>query len=242
MLRIVDGRSGEPVELDPGRRVPLRVLAHTGAAGGRTTALRVLLVADVLARAVETHGGQVLVASVGPADPALDAAAAALGIGPRAARGDDVREAEAALAGPARVHVAPTGTGTGGLRLDVAQVHPDEVAAPGPAVRLALLRLDRRAPADLSAPVLDGADAGLRRWRGAVARWAESPSKPMCAQYVERLQAALDADLDTAAHLAVLDRLEEEAALPDGSRFETFARADRVLALELSAEVGGVRS
>ncbi|MDX2643393.1 hypothetical protein PV341_07340 [Streptomyces sp. PA03-1a] len=240
MLRIVDGRSGEFVELDPGRRFPLRVLAHTGAVGG-TTALRVLLLADVLARTAETHGGQVLVASVGPADPALDAAAAALGIKPGAARGDDVREAEEALAGPARVHVAPAGTETGGPRLDVGPVHPDEVTA-GPGVRLALLRLDRRAPAQLTPRTLEAADAGLRHWRGAVARWAESPSRPMCAAYVERLQAALSADLDTAAYLAALDRLETETALPDGSRFETFAQADRVLALELTGEVGGVRS
>ncbi|WP_326571467.1 hypothetical protein OIE69_09290 [Actinacidiphila glaucinigra] len=241
MLRIVDGRNGEPVELDPGRRTPLRVLAHTGAAGG-TAALRVLLLADVLARTAETYGGQVLVASVGPADPALDAAAAALGIKPREARGDTGREAEEALAGPARVHVAPADTDTGGPRLDVGPVHPFDVAAPGPAVRLALLRLDRRAPAELTPRALEAAEDGLRHWRGAVARWAESPSKPMCAEYVERIQAALRADLDTVACLAALDRLEEETALPDGSRFETFARADRVLALELTGEVGGVRS
>lgn len=229
------------MELDPGRRVPLRVLAHTGVAGG-TTALRVLLLADVLARTAETWGGQVLVASVGPADPALDGAAAALAIRPCAGRGDDVREAEEALAGRARVHVAPAGTDTGGPRLDVGPVHPDEVTATGPALRLALLRLDRRAPAELTPGVLEAADTGLRRWRGDVARWAESPSKPMCAEYVERLQAALAADLDTASYLAALDRLEADAALPDGSRFETFAQADRVLALELTAEVGGVRS
>ncbi|MDX3097796.1 hypothetical protein PV417_25190 [Streptomyces sp. ME19-03-3] len=240
MLRIVDGRSGEAVELDPGRRVPLRVLAHTGAVGG-TTALRVLLQADVLARTAETRGGQVLVAAVGPADPALDTAAAALGIKPAAARGDGVGEAQEALAGPARVHVAPMGTDTGGPRVDVGPVHPDEVTA-GPAVRLALLRLDRRAPAELTPPALAAADTALRRWRGAVARWAESPSRPMSAEYAERLQAALRADLDTAAYLAALDRLEEEAALPDGSRFETFAQADRVLALELTGEVGGVRA
>ncbi len=236
----MDGRNGEPVELEPGRRVPLRVLAHIGAAGA-TTALRVLLLADVLARTAETYGGQVLVASVGPADPALDAAAAALGIRPAAARGDSAREAEEALAGPARAHVAPAGTETGGPRLDVGPVHPDEVTA-GPAVRLALLRLDRRAPAELTPRVLDAADTGLRQWRGAVARWAESPSKPMCAEYVEHLQAALTADLDTASYLTTLDRLAAETALPDGSRFETFAQADRVLALELTSEVGGMRS
>ncbi|MEU4096825.1 hypothetical protein [Streptomyces sp. NPDC026673] len=239
MLRIVDGRSGEPVELDPGRRAPLRVLAHTGAVGG-TTALRVLLVADVLARTAESYGGQVLVAVVGPADPALDAAASALGIGPAAARGDSAGEAEEALAGRARVHVAATGTETGGPRLDVGTAHPDEAPA-GPAVRLALLGLDRRAPAELSPRALEAADARLGQWRRAVARWAESPSKPMCAEYVERLQAALAADLDTAAYLAALDRLAAETALPDGSRFETFAHADRVLALELTREVGGVR-
>jgi hypothetical protein len=239
VLRIVDGRNGEPVDLDPGRRVPLRVLAHTGPAGG-TTALRVLLVADVLARTAETYGGQVLVAVVGPADPALDAAASALGILPAAARGDSTPEAEEALAGRARVHVAAAGGETGGPRMDVGQVHPDEVPA-GPAVRLALLGLDRRAPAELTPPALDAAEARLRHWRRAVAGWADSPSKPMCAEYVEHLQASLTADLDTAAYLATLDRLEAETVLPEGSRFETFAHADRVLALELTREVGGVR-
>lgn len=231
------------MEVDPGRRVPLRVVAHTGAQGS-ATALRVLLLADVLARTAEGWGGQVLVAVVGPRDPVRDAAAAALGIKPPAARGDDLREAEQALAGPARVHVVPadtrtdTGTDTGGLRLDVGPVARHEAAA-GPALRLALLRLDRRDRAEPTPRALAAADADLSRWRGAVARWAEAPSRPMSAEYAERLQAALDADLDTAGCLAALDRLEEEAALPDGSRFETFAHADRVLALELTREIGG---
>jgi hypothetical protein len=243
VLRIVDGRDGEPVEVDPGRRTPLRVLAHTRPGDG-ATALRVLLVADVLVRTAETRHGQVLLAVVGPADPALETAASALGIRPAVARGDSVRETEEALAGRARVHVTATGADPVGPRLEVGPVRPREVpdGADGFAARLALLGLDRRAPAELTPPVLEAAEARLRRWRRTVARWAQSPSRPMCAGYAERLRAALAADLDTAAFLACLEGLAADSALPEGSRFETFAHADRVLALELTREVGGVRS
>ncbi|MEV5342028.1 hypothetical protein AB0K93_26625, partial [Streptomyces sp. NPDC052676] len=54
MLRIIDAGTGEPVEAAPARRGLTRVEAH--APGLDPTALRVLLVADVLVRALELGG------------------------------------------------------------------------------------------------------------------------------------------------------------------------------------------
>jgi cysteinyl-tRNA synthetase len=60
----------------------------------------------------------------------------------------------------------------------------------------------------------------------------------MCAEYSDRIFGALDDDLDTPAALRALRELERDAAIPAGSKFETFASADRVLGLDLVREVG----
>ena len=78
----------------------------------------------------------------------------------------------------------------------------------------------------------------LAGWRGLVSHWALSPSKPMCAQYTGDFLGALDDDLDTPAALRILAALAADQAIPDGSKFETFAHLDRFLGLDLAREVG----
>jgi hypothetical protein len=89
----------------------------------------------------------------------------------------------------------------------------------------------------LSHGSLDDAREELARWRALVAAWAEEPSKPMCAQVQEDVLAALCDDLDTSTAVSVL-RGSLELDLPPGCLFETWAWADRLLALDLALDVG----
>jgi hypothetical protein len=73
----------------------------------------------------------------------------------------------------------------------------------------------------------------LDAWRADVARWAESPSAPIDPTTRE---AVLDAARvrDWAGVLTAL----RACTATDGSRFETYAWADRILAVDLAADVG----
>jgi hypothetical protein len=77
----------------------------------------------------------------------------------------------------------------------------------------------------------------LTSWRQLVAGWAEEPSKPICAQVQQDLLAALADDLDTRTAVHVL-RGSLDLELPPGCLFETWAWADRLLGLDLAADVG----
>ncbi|GAA3793627.1 hypothetical protein [Streptomyces chiangmaiensis] len=224
MLRIIDARDGEPTEVRPGL---IRVHAHV--TGADTTALRVLLVADVLARALELGGTPVV--TVAAPTTALRARADDLGI----------RPAEPDAPGVGRVlHVVGAqDAAPDGVRVEVAPATgPVGASVPASAVRLALLAHRRRHPVDLGAAVLAEARDTLVRWRKAVAGWATRPSRPIPAQVRDQLRAAWEDDLDVPAVLAALRRVEEADEMPDGARFEAYAYADRLLGLELTREIG----
>ena len=106
------------------------------------------------------------------------------------------------------------------------------------AVRLSFLTQRYRTQVNLSWTALEAADTRLRRWRQLVREWAEHPSKPMCAEYVERIVAAFDDDLDTPTAVKVLGELAKHRELPPGSKFETFASLDRLFGLDLARDVG----
>jgi hypothetical protein len=106
------------------------------------------------------------------------------------------------------------------------------------AVRLVLMSRRHADRADLTWDVLSEADQALRRWRELVAEWAESPSKPMCAEVTAQVTAAFDGDLDTPAALQALRGLENDPQIPAGSKFESFLHADQLLALDLPREIG----
>jgi cysteinyl-tRNA synthetase len=110
------------------------------------------------------------------------------------------------------------------------------------AARLAFLEHRYRQQMNLTWETLTAADGTVRRWRELVAAWADEPSKPMSADYWKRIATALDDDLDTPAALRVLRELAKDPQIPAGSKFETFASADRVLGLDLVSLVGRPRT
>ncbi|QNP73992.1 hypothetical protein IAG44_34070 [Streptomyces roseirectus] len=239
MLRIIDARTGESVAAAPVRRGLTRVEAH--ASGYGTGSLRVLLVADLLVRALELGGTPVWALLTGAREQdELRAGAAALGARPF----EDSRDVGAGLGEAQVVHVArdddPVPAGT---LLTVAPVEgltsPPTAPDADPAVlRLALLSARRQTPLRLDADTLDQARDTLARWRHAVADWARRPSRPVPDTVRTQLRHAWDDDLDVPAVLRTLRAVETDPALPDGARFETYAYADRFLGLDLARDLG----
>ncbi|MFC8433875.1 hypothetical protein [Streptomyces sp. NPDC057253] len=235
MLRIIDARSGEPVDAVPVRRGLTRVEVHVP--GYDSSALRALLVADVLLRALELGGTPVWALLTADRDQAeLHAGAAALGIRPF----EDLGEVGPAWGESQVVHVV----GEGGATPDGVRVAVAPVETPGPAegtdpavVRLALLTTPRNTPARLDGSALGQAQETLVRWRRAVAVWARQPSRPVPDEVRGRLRTAWEDDLDVPEVLRVL-KWVEDSELPEGARFETYAYADRLLGLELTRDLG----
>ncbi|MGW7080319.1 hypothetical protein [Streptomyces sp. NPDC054866] len=240
MLSIVDDLAGFG---------PLRMCAHAPSADDpddpdALTGLRVLLVADVLARVVELRGRTVLIGWTCPPVASADAT----GIRPADAHGT-VDEITEALGGPPTVHfTSRTYEGAGGLSLHVGEATATTGGATQDAdqdrerdalaLRLLLLGHPHHEPVDVSAPALDAAGEKLANWRKAVAAWADEPSKAMPASFVERARASLENGLDTPAVLRLLGDLEAAVDVPGGAKFETFAHLDRVLGLEVVRDVG----
>jgi hypothetical protein len=256
VLRLLDTRTGSYAEVTSVRRGLLRVCAHVpeAAGGSGLGGLRVLLVADLLARTAELGDLQVLTAlACQDSDPAqlaaFEHAADALNIHPPAVRAGP-GEARASLGGTIDVHLVGDDVGLdgdqSGLVVGVGPVGPretgppEESAADRPdplAIRLAMLSFPYHRPADLGEGVLAQARQTLAHWRQRVAEWAQSPSRPAPAPVADRLRAAFD-DLDTASALAALRNLEPDSAVPAGAKFETFAYADRILGLDLVRDIG----
>jgi hypothetical protein len=190
---------------------------------------RPCVLADLVARVAERHHLRASVSQPARADWA------ALNVHPA-----DVS------AGPPEPLDVAVGRGDGPAGSPVHWIQCGEVRPPDPdlttldplALRLALLRRPYRADTELTRDDLEAADEALRRWRALVADYALSPSKPMCAQYTGDFLGALDDDLDTAAALRTLSALAADQVIPDGSKFEAFAYADRFLGLDLAREVG----
>ena len=261
MLRFWDDRTGLYAELAADPSIALRVCIH-GPADGRWSGpadLRVLLVADVLTRIAELHGLQVIavLATESPPPGAFEQDISALGIHPPAARARP-GQAEAALGGPAHVHLAKNtarlGVDGGGVFIGVGPVEEEthweaggraaELQASGGggcdqlALRLALLSRSYHQPVKLTPAVLADAAESLGRWRRKVAEWADVPSKPIPAEAARKIRNAFDDDLNTDAALDVLRSMESGQDVPSGAKFETFLFVDRVLGLELAREIG----
>ncbi|MEU7055864.1 hypothetical protein [Streptomyces sp. NPDC046197] len=240
VLRIIDARTGEPVDAAPARRGLTRVEAH--ASGFDASGLRVLLVADLLVRALELGGTPVWALLTGERQQAeLRAGASALGIRPF----EDSHDLGAALGEAQVIHVVgdDDGTAPDGVRIAVASVDPAmpvaRMAADDPTVlRLALLARRRALPVRLDADTLEEARRTLARWRRAVASWARRPSRPVPDEVRGRLRRAWEDDLNVPAVLRVLEWTETRPDLPDGARFETYVYADRLLGLDLTRDLG----
>jgi len=213
--------------------------------------LRVLLVADVLARVAELQGLQALTTWMFPHPPAdqesaADHAATLLNIHPPARRA-----AGGTGPVPADVHVisqvpaaAEAGHDTGTIAVAAAYLpgggDPGEqvsASADPLATRLALLSCRNAEPADIAGDVAVAAQVTLGTWRRAVAAWAELPSRPVPEHIMTSLRAAAG-QLDTAAAVAALHTVAADSAVTPGAKFETFLFADRVLGLDLASGIG----
>ncbi|WP_189266815.1 hypothetical protein [Streptomyces fuscichromogenes] len=240
MLRILDAKTGETVPAVPARRALTRVEAH--ASGYDLTALRVLLTTDLLLRALELGGTPVLPLLTADRHQAeLHAAATTLGIRPF----EDGRDLAAGLGEAQVVRVAAAGGTVGGAGVTVAVAPAGgpgagvlNMLADPAALRLALLDAPRGAAVHLGAGALDEAARRLGGLRQSVARWARSPSRPVPEKVRGRLRDAWEDDLDVPAVLAVLRWMENQPEIPAGARFETCAYADRLLALDLTSDLG----
>ncbi|GEB62306.1 hypothetical protein GCM10017674_73200 [Streptomyces gardneri] len=133
MLRIVDTRTGRPVEIPSVRRHLLSICVHlpAGDVGFGLGDLRAVLVGDVLARTAELHGLQSRTFRTMPDLPheqaeALDRALSALGVHPPDTVG--VHPPNGTLCAAADAHVHAYGTAAqdavGGVRIDLGQVGP----------------------------------------------------------------------------------------------------------------------
>jgi hypothetical protein len=215
--------------------------------------VRAYLTADLLRRAAEISQLLPLVSDFLPAEAdmaPLREAGDALNIHPPR---DTFLGPASALSGTPEfdVGVAATAPGeiAGSARLwaqvpgDAGMV--DTSAEPG-IVRLRLLQWGYGEPVADGDPggSLEGGDPGgteaetLSRWRSLVARWARSPSGAMSRPHAEAITRAFADDLETPAALRVLAALADDASVPDGVKFETFAAADRLLGLDLARDVG----
>lgn len=241
VLRILDARTGEPVAAVPARRGLTRIEVH--ASGLDPTALRVLLTADLLVRALELGGTPVWTILTAPHRQAeLRTAATTLAIRPF----EDGRDLASGLGEAQAIHVREAGAAAMPGQGPVVAVAPVTGADPSlhtlladpTALRLALLSVPRTEPARLDAALLDRAAQALAHWRRAVAGWARQPSRPVPEQVRTRLRAAWEDDLDLPGVLEVLRDVENAPDLPDGARFETFVYADRLLALDLPRDLG----
>lgn len=252
--------SGSQTQLRPSRPGLLRVCVHIppAAAADDISALRVLLVADLLARAAELTGWQVLTAlePSGP-EPSRGAPAGwadALGIHPPTER-MSFHDAPPRLAGLADVHLVVGDASLTGHGEPVVAIAAARLAAAGTraavaaeglpasqghsplAVRLALMSFPSGQPAELTEDGLTSADGTLAGWRRRVAGWAESPSRPIPASIMASAAAAF-ADLDAVSVLGLLRGVDSDASVAAGAKFETFVYADRFLGLDLAHDVG----
>ncbi|MEU2063985.1 hypothetical protein [Streptomyces sp. NPDC013455] len=193
----------------------------------------------VARRGFEDTPGEGPVVSVAPvewtagAGPAAGQAAGGTEGGPRAGETAGGTEGGIRTGGAA----AEGGAGAAAGRSEGRSLPPVLLADPS-ALRLALLAVPRGEPARLDPGALDDAARGLARWRRAVAGWARRPSRPVPGEVRERLRAAWEDDLDLPAVLGVLREVESAPGIPDGARFETYAYADRLLALDLARDLG----
>jgi hypothetical protein len=255
MFRVLDDRPGSRAAVSIARPGPLLVCAHVRATADAAdlTGLRVLLTADLLFRAAEVGGLQVLVTRAFTGEPAgkadVESAAAALGVHPPVLPAADL--AGEWPGGMAVVHVADDsapGEGDRGeillraaaarLTLDACPGDADALGGQDPlAVRLALMSLPRHQPAELTAGLLADATRTLGEWRHRVARWAESPSGAIPRPAAATIREAFG-NLDTIAVVALLSGLAADETVPPGPRFETFLYADRVLGLNLPRDIG----
>jgi hypothetical protein len=169
----------------------------------------------------------------------VQAAAAQLG---RAA--DVLIEPAASAAAPANAEDRPPGA----VRVAVGPVHTPrergvrddrltslDAGESAAAVRLALLSAPYAQPVTLTRESVALAEDRLRAARRSVAAWACQPCARIPRAGLAAIREAFDDDMDAAAALSLLRRLEADPTVSHGAKFESFLYADRVFGLDLPA-------
>lgn len=247
-------RTGELTDALPGGRRLLRVLVCVPGSSGLGPA-RAYLAADLIRRLAEQTGLFPWVIDLLPrgADvAALRCRCDALNIYPTR---ETVTDA-AALAGvvlPAGVAVAP---GSPMFDIGVAVAPPGELANQAqlwirvndddqgtgvreePLVVRMMMMMHGYGEPIAGGGTVDDAARALARWRRLVAEWARSPSGAMSRRYADAVMEAFGDDLDSPTALGMLEALADDPDVPAGSKFETFAAADRLLGLDLARDIG----
>jgi hypothetical protein len=228
-----------PVLARPGL---VQVYAHVPASTSDLTGLRVLLIADILARVVELRRLQALTVWMFARKSAeQERAAIALNVHPPATSPPPGGRADVRVL-PAASPAAYADDGADTIAIAPAclpSTEPEDVfaGADALAVRLALLSCPYSEPVEITEATLVTAQATLGQWRSQVAEWAESPSRPIPEEVIAASRTALD-QLDTAAIVAMLRALAAENETAPGAKFEAFMHADRVLGLDLASGIG----
>lgn len=247
MLRLREPSTDWSIEIDEtGPLLRLHLALAAGPLGGPLHALRIHLVADVLTRTLESRGAQVVQLATIP-NPAegvdLPSQRSLVDFGIQVpetvTRSEDPpptfrKPADVRLTG---LEALQDGEMPPALAVGLVKADGDDYDEPL-ALRLALLASSYHEPAAVGGPRLAEAQETLERWRRHIAEWAKSPSGAPHQPTVSRCAQHLDDDLDTPSVLAALNALENDPDIAPGTKFETFAILDRVLALELPRDIG----
>lgn len=218
-LRLRDAASGELREVGRSRSSLVRIRLVPGAG---TQVLRRAVVADLIRRVVELGGGQAVVGAGGPVPDLLSY---------------NVHPADPdAPEGPDDVVV---GADSGGaVSVGVGPVSEPDTRVDPLALRLLLLSTPHAAPVVLHPAAAARAGERLSIWRDLVRRTASVPSAPMPTAYQTRLLAMARNDLDIGGVAALVDEISGDPSA-EGARFEFLMYADRLLGLDLAAELTG---
>jgi hypothetical protein len=245
VFQLYDERGGQARPVRPARAGELRiwVAGDVASPAARAAGLRSCLTGDLVRRVAERHR---LLVSTWQQVPQEQSAGQGAGQALRAAWDAlNIYPAELTAGPPDPLDVAVAGAGqpggSAGHRMQPGEVQPGAPDTSGLAplaLRLAFLEHHYREPVHLGREALEAADGAVRHWRELVAGWADSPSKPMCAQYTGDVLGAFDDDLDTPAALRTLRALAADSQIPPGSKFESFAYLDHLFGLDLASEVG----